>query len=86
VPSLGSGGVLARLDGREMVLPANISTTLQSVTASYGSPRGGGNVSYSSTINARGSAMTHAQFGALLSRDSDELIGMAAYAFRNGWP
>jgi hypothetical protein len=42
-------------------------------------------MNYSSTIDARGSQMTSAQFNALLSRSHSELSGMLSNAYRNGW-
>jgi hypothetical protein len=82
LPSLGSGGILARLDSREMVLPANISTMLQSVAAGRGA--GSNNVAYSPTINA-GGGLSRAQFSELLSRSHNELSGMMSNTYRNGW-
>jgi hypothetical protein len=82
LPSLGPGGVLARLHSQEMVLPANISTMLQSAASGRG---GLGNASFSTNIDARGSTLTSAQFSSLLSRHHSELAGLAANAYRNGW-
>jgi hypothetical protein len=81
LPSLGPGGVLARLHSQEMVLPANISQLL------IGMARGGGSgtVNYSPNIDARGSQMTTSQFNALLTRSHSELGGLARNAVRNGW-
>ena len=81
LPSLGPGGVLARLHSQEMVLPANISQMLQSMARGGGT----GTVNYSPNIDARGSTMTTAQFNSLLTRSHSELSGLAANAHRNGW-
>jgi hypothetical protein len=83
VPSLGSGGILAKLHSQEMVLAANISNMVQSMAASGGGRPG--NASFSTNIDARGSTLTSAQFSSLLSRHDSELAGLAANAYRNGW-
>jgi hypothetical protein len=81
LPSLGSGGVLARLHSQEMVLPANISQMLMSLPGRGG----GGTVNYSPSIDARGSQLTAAQFSSLLRANHSELTGLANNAYRNGW-
>jgi hypothetical protein len=83
VPSLGSGGILAKLHSNEMVLPANISQMLQGVARGGGG--GAGNHSFSTNIDARGSQMTAAQFNSMLSRSHNELSGMVSNAVRNRW-
>jgi hypothetical protein len=82
LPSLGSGGVLARLHSQEMVLPANISQMLMGLPGRGG---GGATVNYSPSIDARGSQMTAAQFSSLLRANHGELTGLANNAYRNGW-
>jgi hypothetical protein len=83
LPSLGPGGVLAKLHSQEMVLPANISMMLQGMAGRSGG--GAGNHSFSTNIDARGSQMTAAQFNSMLQRSHSELSGMVSNAYRNGW-
>jgi hypothetical protein len=83
VPSFADGGILSVLHRNEMVLPANISQFVQGAAAQYRG--GGGNVTYSPTINAGGGGLSRAQFSELLSRSHSELSGIAANAYRNGW-
>jgi hypothetical protein len=82
LPSLGPGGVLARLHSQEMVLPANISQMLQGMAGGRGGP---GTANFSTSIDARGSTLSSAQFSALLARHHSELGGLARNAVRNGW-
>lgn len=81
LPSLGPGGVLARLHSQEMVLPANISQMLIGM-AGRGGP---GNSTINTSIDARGSTLSSAQFSSLLTRHHSEISGLASNAFRNGW-
>jgi hypothetical protein len=64
-------------------LPANVSDMVQSMAASGGGRPG--NVSYSPSIDARGSQMTAAQFTSLLRANHGEFSGMMSNAYRNGW-
>jgi hypothetical protein len=85
VPHFANGGILSVLHQKEMVLPANLSTFVQNAAAAHSGRGGGGNMTYSPTINAHGSTMSGAQFNALLRNNAGELASIAANAHRNGW-
>jgi hypothetical protein len=84
LPSLGSGGILAKLHSNEMVLPAGLSQFIQSAAAA-GRGGGLGNATLTNNIDARGSQLTAAQFNSMLARSHSELSGMIGNAYRNGW-
>jgi len=80
LPSLGPGGVLARLHSQEMVLPANISTMLQGMARSR-VRRGQLFAEY----RRPGLANDDRAIQFALTRSHSELSGLARNAIRNGW-
>lgn len=86
VPSVGSGGVLAQLHSKEMVLPANLSQFVQGAAAAYGRAGvGGGNFTYAPTLNSASPFATRAQAETFFRQHGDIMVGQARNLIRNGW-
>lgn len=89
----GTGGSLAILHAREMVLPAPISTGIQNMIQNGGNSNSGGNnasLNYSPTINTAsrsrgGTGMTRGEFSQMMSTHSGALLGEARNMMRSGW-
>jgi hypothetical protein len=89
----GTGGSLAILHPKEMVLPANISQGVQQMVASGNAGGGGGNnahLNYSPTINTAsrsrgGTGMSRGEFSQMMSTHSGAMMGEARNMIRSGW-
>lgn len=88
----GNGGSLAILHAKEMVLPAHLSTGIQSMINGGGGNRGGNqaNLNYSPTINTSsrgrgGTGLTRAEFSQMMSGHGGSLLGEARNMMRQGW-
>jgi hypothetical protein len=89
----GTGGTLAILHAREMVLPAPISLGIQRMIqegSGGGGTRNNANLTYSPTINNTsrgrgGTGMTRGEFSQMLSSHSGGLLGETRNMIRNGF-
>jgi hypothetical protein len=83
VPQTASGGVLAQLHSKEMVLPAGISQGLQGILAGGGTTSNRSqaiNLTYAPTVNAP----EHMGLNQLLARDSRAMTGFIKSRIRDG--
>jgi len=83
VPSLGPGGVLARLHSNEMVLPANISQGLQSMLATPAGA-GGGSGADPSPLVVNVSAIDSQDVKRFFQSNGSLLVAALNKAMRNG--
>lgn len=87
----GLGGTLSILHPKEMVLPAPISTGLQSmISGGRTAPGGNANLTYAPTINANrpsrnGTGLTHGEMKSMLADHAGMLLGQARGLMRQGW-
>ena len=92
----GTGGTLAVLHAKEMVLPAHLSHGIQQMIQRNSSTTNGLNnstnasLNYSPTINQSsrgrgGTGMTRAEFSEMLALHSGSLLGEARSMMRAGW-
>ena len=86
----GSGGQLAILHPREMVLPAQLSHGIQQMIQRSGGSSNNANLNFSPTINTAakgrgGRGLTRAEFSQMLSLHSGSMLGEARNMLRSGW-
>ena len=86
----GLGGTLAILHPQEMVLPANISTGIQSMISRSSSMSNTANLTYSPTVNTssrsrQGTGMSRSEFTQMLQTHGGSLFGEARNMIRSGW-